>query len=151
MRRALGGLAAAVALAGCGSGGAGQANRYVDSVNRAQARFVRDVSGLSGRVTSSSDPRDDTKVIRGFDNAVARVTSDLRAIDPPAKVSALHRRLVAAIGSYGREIRREASVLRSGDPRALVAAQQRLLSATTTVSRRINTTIAAINRKLKGS
>ena len=78
-----------------------------------------------------------------------RIT-DLRAIDPPGEVSALHRRLVAAIAAYGREIRRERSVLRSGDPRALVSAQQRLLRATTMVSRSINATIAAINRALKG-
>src|SRR3954465_9634846 len=151
MRRALGGLAATVALAGCGSSGATDANRYVDGVNRAQARFVHDVSGLSGRVTSSSNPREDTTVIRGFDDAIARVTRDLRTIEPPGKVSALHRRLVAAIAAYGREIRRETSVLRSGDPRALVSAQQRLLRATTTVSRSINATIAAINRRLKES
>src|SRR3954453_2852654 len=111
MRRALGGLAATVALAGCGSSGASDANRYVDRVNRGQGRFVHDVSGLSGRVTSSSNPREDTRVIRGFDDAIARVTKDLRAIEPPGKVSALHRRLVAPVSAYGGEVPREAPAL----------------------------------------
>jgi hypothetical protein len=151
MRRVIGALAAAVLLAGCGAGEARQANRYVDAVNRAQSQFARTMSGLSGRLGSGSDPVAATRVLRAFDGALQRVVVSLRAIKPPARVAALHRRLVGDLDAYGAEVRRETEALRSGDSRALVAAQQRLLAATRRVSSQINTTLAAINRQLRSA
>jgi len=149
MRRALGGIVAAALLAGCGSGNVDEANRYVDAVNRAQSQFTGTMDRLSGRITAGSSSSADTRVLRSFDTAVARVVGDLRDIEPPERVAQLHRRLVGEMDSYGLRVRRETTTLRSKDPRRLVAAQQRLLSATDAVSRDINATIAAINRRLE--
>ena len=149
MRSAVGGLATAALLAGCGPGDAQQANRYADAVNRAQSRFERTLNSLSGRIGAGSDLAADRRVLRTFDAAVGRVVGDLRAIRPPARVVSLHSRLVGEIDAYGRLIRSESAALRSGDARRLVAAQQRLLEATNGVSDRLNATIAAINRRLE--
>jgi hypothetical protein len=151
MRRAIGGLAAALLLAGCGPGAAQEADRYADAVNRAQSRFERTVNSLSGRIGSTSDLSADRHVLQTFDAAIGRVVGDLRSIRPPGRVASLHDQLVGEINGYGRLIRDESTALRSGDARKLVAAQQRLLRATRSVSSQLNTTIAAINRRLRST
>src|SRR6185436_20162999 len=105
MRRALGGIVAAALLAGCGSGNVDEANRYVDAVNRAQTQFTGTMDRLSGRITAGSSSRADTRVLRSFDTAVARVVGDLRDIEPPERVAQLHRRLVGEMDSYGLRVR----------------------------------------------
>ena len=149
MRRVIGALAAAALLAGCGPGEARQDNRYVDAVNRTQSEFARSMSGLSGRLGSGSNPAAAVRVLDNFHGALGRVVADLRAIKPPGRVAALHRRLVGVLGAYGAEVRRQTDALRSGDSRELVVAQQRLLTATRRVESQINTTLDAINRTLK--
>ena len=150
-RAAAGGLAAAVLLAGCGSNGVDEANRYVDAVNHAQTQFAGTMDRLSGRISSSSSLTADARVLRTFDTALGRVMIQLRDAKPPAKVASLHRRLVGEMDAYGARVRREARVLRSKDTTRLVAAQQRLLTATDQVSRDINATIDRINRQLKST
>jgi hypothetical protein len=149
MRRAAGGLIAAVLLAGCGSNGVDEANRYVDAVNRAQMRFAGTMDRLSGRISTSSSLTADTHVLRTFDTALTKVMAGLRQVTPPDRVASLHHRLVGEMDDYGRRVRREERVLRTKDPTRLVAAQQRLLTATDEVSRDINATIDQINRRLK--
>jgi hypothetical protein len=139
-----------VLLAGCGSGGVDEANRYVDAVNRAQTQFAGTMGRLSGRISASSSMTADARVLHTFDTALARVMVDLRQVRPPGSVATLHRRLVGEMDAYGARVRSEARVLRSKDATRLVAAQQRLLTATDQVSRHINTTIDQINRRLKG-
>jgi hypothetical protein len=148
---AAGGLLAAVLVAGCGSSGVDEANRYVDEVNRAQTQFAGTMERLSGRISSSSSITADARVLRTFDTALGRVLIRLRQAKPPARVASLHRELVGEMDSYGARVRREAEVLRSKDTTRLVAAQQRLLTATDEVSRDINATIDRINRQLKAS
>jgi outer membrane murein-binding lipoprotein Lpp len=150
MRRVVGGFLAVALLAGCGSNGVDEANRYVATVNHAQNRFAGTMDRLSGRISSSSSVRADAQVLRTFDTALGQVLGELRAAKPPAKVAPLHQRLVGEMDAYGTQIRREAGVLRHKDTTELVAAQQRLLSATDEVSRSINATIDRINRTLKG-
>ena len=150
-RAAMGGLLAAVLLAGCGSSGVDEANRYVDAVNRAQTQFAGTMDRLSGRISSSSSISADARVLRTFDTALGRVMVQLRAAKPPSSVATLHRRLVGEMDAYGAQVRQEAKVLRTKDSTRLVAAQQRLLTATDTVSRRMNGTIDQINSKLKQS
>ena len=150
MRRAAAALVAAAALAGCGSSSQTKdANRYVDAVNAAQSRLTTTLGRLAGRIDSSSSPGQDTQTLRAFDTAVAGAVRTLRGIQPPGKVTGLHRRLVGELDVYGREVRRETAVLRSGDAQALVTAQRRLLAATNETSQRINDTIDAINARLR--
>jgi hypothetical protein len=152
MRRAAsGGLLAAVLLAGCGSSGIDEANRYVDAVNRAQTQFAGTMDRLSGRISSSSSISADARVLRTFDSALGQVLVRLRQAKPPEKVASLHEQLVGEMDAYGARVRREAKVLGSKDTTRLVAAQQRLLTATDQVSRHINATIDRINRRLKTS
>lgn len=141
---------ALLALAGCGDGDeVKRDNAYVDRVNAAQRDFERTVDRLTGQITEKSSPRQDAATLRGYDGAVGRVVTRLRAIEPPAAARSLHARLVGAISTYGREVRAAARSLSSSDPDKLIVGQQRLLTATSTVQERINATIASINTALK--
>src|SRR4051794_37057409 len=144
-------LAVAALIAGCGSSGddTKQSNRYVDAVNAAQGRFTTTLGRLSGQISASTTPAEDRRTLQAFDAAVVAAIRSLRAIDPPERVSPLHRKLVGELGAYGRDVRRETATLRSSDPQALVAAQRRLLAETNESSRRINATIDEINTRLR--
>ncbi len=140
---------AALVAAGCGGGAdVKSSNAYVDDVNKAQTDFAKTIDSLSGRITQKSTPAEDHATMRNFTTAVGRVVTDLKAIKPPDKVSALHSRLVSEISGYGRQVDAAAASLTSRNADRLLAAQQQLLKATSTVSGQINTTIAAINTKL---
>ena len=141
-------VAGLLALAGCGSNDVEQTNRYVDAVNAAQGRLSGTLDRLTGRITSASSPAADRATLHAFDAALARAIAQLRSVQPPADVAPLHRRLVGTLGGYGADVRRQTAALRSDDPRRLVGAQQRLLDETDQVSRRMNATIASINRRL---
>jgi hypothetical protein len=137
-----------IALAGCGNAATDRANAYVKQVNEAQSSFAQTVRRLNGRVTDTSTPRQDRSTLRSFTRAVDGVVKDLRRIDAPDSVRRLHRRLVDDMDAYARQVRSVASSVRSNDARRLIDSQQRLLKATSTVSRQINSTITAINRRL---
>lgn len=149
-RRAAAALAVLALLAGCGSSSSDtkDANRYVDAVNAAQTRLSTQLGRLAGEITASSSQSADRRTLQAFDTAVAGAVASLRAAQPPAKVKALHAKLVGELGGYEQELAREAKVLHSGDANALVAAQRRLLAATNLVSQQINDTIDRINSRL---
>ena len=139
----------ASAVAGCGGGGGvKEANTYVDEVNKAQTRFAGTIDTLSTRITSTSTPADDRATLGRFEAAVERVVADLRAVHPPAQVRAQHAQLVAALEGYGTEVTKVSEDISSGSASRLLGAQEELATATAQVSQKINTTIAAINRKL---
>jgi ABC-type transporter Mla subunit MlaD len=145
-------LLAAVALGavavGCGND-TKAANDYVDAVNRAQNDFATTFDRLSSKITSTSTAQQDQKTLDGFKRAVDEVVGDLRAVEPPAKVTGLHQELVGEISSYGREIDKAKSAFADGDPKAIIRAQTQLVTAVTRVSGQINRTIDAINKKLR--
>jgi uncharacterized phage infection (PIP) family protein YhgE len=140
---ALGGV-----VAGCGSD-TKAANDYVDAVNRAQNDFARTFNRLRGQVTSTSTPEQDRKTLDGFKRAVEKVVGDLRAVEPPSKVKALHGQLVAELASYGTEIDKTKRALVKGSPKAIIKAQTQLQTAVTRVNQQIQRTIDAINKKLR--
>jgi hypothetical protein len=142
-------VAAALGAAGCGDDSAKQRNAYADAVNRAQSDFAQSFKNLSRRITSTTTPGQGRRTLQGFENAVDDVVADLRAIDAPADVQPLHRRLITEVADYGREIRRAKRAFATGAPRRILDAQSKLVSATTQISTRINRTIAAINRQLQ--
>jgi hypothetical protein len=142
-------VAAALGAAGCGDDSAKQRNAYADAVNRAQSDFAQSFKSLSRRITSTTTPGQGRRTLQGFENAVDDVVADLRAIDAPADVQPLHRRLITEVADYGREIRRAKRAFATGAPRRILDAQSKLVSATTQISTRINRTIAAINRQLQ--
>lgn len=137
-----------VAAAGCGD--TEQRNAYVDAVNKAQARFVTTFQDLRDQITATSTPEQDRATLTRFRKAVDAAVAELQAIDPPAQVADLHGRLVGDIGRYGEEIDAARESFGSPDPQRVVAAQTRLVNAVSAVGGRINATIDAINRSLRG-
>ena len=142
-------VATVIGVAGCGDDPAKQRNAYADAVNRAQSDFAQSFKSLSRRITSTTTARQGRRTLQGFEDAVDEVVADLRAIDAPADVQPLHRRLITEVAGYGREIRRAKRAFATGAPQRILDAQSKLVSATTQISSRINRTIAAINRQLQ--
>lgn len=142
---------AVAALGGCAGGKVREANAYVSAVNRAQTAF----SVRSDRLASEIGP--DTAgqprlVARRLDRYYATVdafVTRLRAIRAPRRVQALHVRLIAAIERFGASLRSAGAGLTSGDASRILDGQQQLVTASATVSRAINRTIAAINASLR--
>ena len=136
-------------LSGCGGGGkVKEANRYVDAVNRAQTHFATTIDQLSKRITPKSTPTEDRATLQGFEAAVDRVVSELRAIRPPDRVKALHAKLVALLTTFRDQVDRSRTDLTKGTATALIAAQEGLAKATADVSSGINATVAQINTAL---
>jgi hypothetical protein len=145
-------LAVATALGATSCGGedaAKQRNTYADQVNRAQSDFAQSFRNLSRRITSTTTPGRGRKTLQGFEDAVDTVVTDLRRIDAPADLQPLHRRLIGEISGYGRAIRKAKDEFATGSPQRILRAQSALVTSTTTISGRINRTIAAINRQLQ--
>ena len=156
MRRSLTFLLALCALggvlAGCGGNDVDvkQANRYADSVNKAQTDFAATLDQLSAKVTPTSTRAQDDRTLAAFQGAVTQVVGRLRAVDVPPRVADLHQQFIDQIAAYGKEIDRVRPAFGSPDPQKILAAQQRLRTGVATVSTRINQTIEQINTKLKG-
>jgi hypothetical protein len=155
MRRVIPVLLAALTLVGAVSCGgeeaAKQRNTYADEVNRAQSAFAESFKTLSRRITSTTTPARGRRTLQGFEDAVDDVVVDLRRIDAPEDLQPLHRRLIAEIAGYGRAIHRAKEEFATGSPQRSERAQSALVTATTSISERINRTIAAINRRLRAS
>jgi hypothetical protein len=124
-------------------------NRYVREVNRAQTEFADRFRRLSTRITPTSTPRQDRRTLNRFQAAVEAVVRRLRAVRPPARVRALHRRLIAQIGGYGDQIVAARRAFASRDPRRVLAAQGRLIAAVKATGARINRTVDQINARLR--
>jgi hypothetical protein len=140
----------ALGAAACGTDEtAKQRNTYADEVNRAQSDFAQSFKSLSRRITSTTTPGQGRRTLQGFEDAVAAVVTDLRRIRAPADLQPLHERLISEISGYGRAIHRAKLAFATGAPQRILRAQSALVSATTTISARINRTIAAINRRLQ--
>lgn len=136
-------------LSGCGGAGkVKEANTYVDAVNQAQTRFATTIDTLSTRITSTSTPAEDRATLGRFQAAVDRVVGDLRVVDAPDDVRGLHAKLISVMEAFGTEVREASGDLASGSASRVLAAQEKLATATADVSRQINATIAAINRRL---
>jgi hypothetical protein len=126
-----------------------QRNTYADQVNRAQNDFAESFKNLSRRISSTTTPARGRKTLQGFEDAVDTVVLDLRRIDAPSDLAPLHRRLIGEIAGYGRAIHKAKLEFATGSPQRSEAAQGALVDATTSISERINRTIAAINQRLQ--
>jgi hypothetical protein len=145
-------IAVAVTLGTTACGGedaAKQRNAYADEVNRAQTDFAQSFKSLSRRITSTTTPGQGRRTLQGFEDAVDTVVTDLRRIDAPADLRPLHRQLISEISRYGQEIHKAKLAFATGLNQRILRAQSQLVTATTTISARINRTIAAINRQLQ--
>jgi hypothetical protein len=141
-------LVAALSAAGCG-GDVKKNNAYVDAVNRAQNEFASTFDRLNAQITSTSSPKQDRATLKRFQIAIDKVVADLRSVTPPDKVKPMHKELIGEISSYGGEIAKARKAFASSDPAKVIAAQTQLVTAVTSVSSRINSTIDKINKKLR--
>lgn len=141
-------LAASLAASGCG-GDVKKNNDYVEAVNKAQNEFASTFDRLNESITATSSPKEDRATLTRFRKAIDRVVADLRKVTPPDKVKDQHKELIDEISSYGREITKARKAFGSSDPAKVIAAQTQLVTAVTSVSSRINSTIDQINKKLQ--
>jgi hypothetical protein len=138
------------AIGGCADGKVKEANAYVNAVNAAQGGFAKTSERLLAAITPDSAAKQDRAVLTRFYTAVDRFVEQLRAIAPPARVRALHEKLTAAMVRFGTSLRTAGSDITSGKAGRIAGGQQQLASATASVSKTINATVAAINAALKG-
>ena len=141
-------VAASLVAAGCG-GDVKKNNEYVDAVNKAQNEFASTFDRLNARITATSSPKEDRATLKRFQDAIDKVVGDLRGVEPPDKVKALHKELIGEISSYGGEIGKARKAFGSEDPAKVIAAQTDLVTSVTDVSSKINSTIDQINKKLR--
>jgi hypothetical protein len=143
-------VATVFGVTACGTDEAAkERNTYADQVNRAQSNFAQSFKSLSRRITSTTTPGRGRKTLQGFEDAVDDVVVDLRRIDAPADLQPLHNQLIDEIAGYGRAIHKAKEEFATGSPQRSERAQTDLVTATTSISTRINRTIAAINRRLQ--
>ena len=107
--------------------------------------------GHSNKARSPGGARAAEQVtLERFYSAVDGFVARLRAIRPPARVRALHGRLIGAMQEFGRSLRTAGAAIVSGNAVRILDGQQQLAEATSTVSHTIDTTVTAINAKLHG-
>ncbi len=137
-----------IGVAGCGANK--DHDTYVKALNKAQTGLAQRFAKLQSQVTPTSSAAQDSETLRAYEAAVATTVTDLRAVDPPDGLAALHRRFIDEVAVYGSALRNARAELKGEDPRAILAAQGRLRSAVTATGRQLDATIQAINQKLQG-
>ena len=138
---ALAGIVLALA-AGCGGGGddgGEQADAYVDEVNAAQRAFSDRVERIGP---------DDEGALAALTDAATQAATDIRGIQPPEQVAALHGRLVRGFDDFARETVEAQDAITSGDLERVRAAQEDMREASETQQQLIRTTVAEINAEL---
>jgi hypothetical protein len=151
MRRPAAILALVLALAGGACGGdPGQVGDYVKAVNEAQDGLARRFDRLQSSAAATSTPAQDRRTLQAYEAAVQAAVTRLRAADPPEDVRPLHDEFIGEIGAYGDEVRRAREALSATSTRRALDAQRRLVTQVGRITARINATIDAINRRLRG-
>ena len=134
---------------GCGGSDTKAANAYVAATNQAVTSFENTFTSLQSDFTATSTPQQDVQTLNRFDAAVQSTVRLLQAIRPPASVSALHRRLVAAVEGYQPVIQQAKTGFTAVDTKAVIAARTRFSASLANVTTKITAQIEAINRKLR--
>ena len=112
MRRLLILLAAVALLAGCGGGGGGGTTRasgpsgprltkgaYLTKVQQ----IAKDIGNKFGKSTANIDKLTDKELKEGV-KAIRAFAAELAGVNPPAEITELHRRLIAAFGDLADEL-----------------------------------------------
>lgn len=138
----------AVAIGGCAGGDAEESNRYVAAVNDAQSAF----SSTSQRLQQEIEPgaADGSRgAFTAFYAAVDEFVAELRRIEPPTGVRALHERLIATMVRFGTDLRSAGRKISSENAGSILDGQEELAEASGEVARELNSTIEAINTTLQ--
>jgi predicted phage tail protein len=140
---------AAGLVGGCASGKVREANDYVKAVNAAQTTFAQTSNRLRVAIAPDNTKAQNQVVLQRFYGAVDVFVARLRAITPPARVRALHDRLITAMVRFGASLRSAGAGMTSKSASRILDGQAQLATATADASRAIDTTIAQINRSLR--
>jgi hypothetical protein len=142
---------AALSLVAVGCGGDTKAkNEYVDAVNKAQADFADNVKKVGSSAPSGSDPVAAAKqAYTALGSAIDKVIADLKAVEPPDDVKALHSRLITQLSGFGGEVDKAVTSLSSGDLQAIAKAQADFAKSASTLGTQISKTLSEINTKLQ--
>lgn len=148
-------LALVLALAigvgcGCGKSNTQRAASYRTQVNQIGDNFFTTVQGLRNSPAPRSQAEALTRV-GSFESALTNVETRFRKLRAPEPVAALQRRLIKTIGRFGAEVRRAVADTTKSDRRARQQSLGRFLVASQRTSSDVQTTIAQINAKLRGS
>lgn len=153
MLRTAASLLAAIVLSSvllaCGGDDVEEGNAYVAAVNTAQTSFAQTFDRLQAQITTKTSADEDAKTLARFEGAIADVVADLKAVQPPEAVKALHGQLIAAIEGYGTTIEQARQAFASDSANEVLAARTQLSTDVAATSTRINQTIDAINTKLR--
>lgn len=141
-------LALAASVAGCGDD-VEESNAYVDAVNTAQTSFAQTFDKLQSEITAQTSPKQDSKTLGRFEDAIDKVVKDLESVETPGKVKTQHAQLVAAIEGYGDTIAQARKAFTSNNATEVLKARTQLSTDVAATSTKINQTIDAINRKLR--
>jgi hypothetical protein len=141
-------LVLALAAAGCGSDGA--RGDYASTLNEAQTQLQQRFAQIGKRITPTSTPTQDQRSLAAYEHVVNSAVADLRGVHPPDGLDVLHRRFVTELAGYGTAVRTARQRLSGDDPRAVLAARSALSASLTRSGERLDATIEAINKKIKG-
>ena len=134
-----------VAAAGCGSSSTNEANKYVDTLNKAQTEFVNAMSKVQ---SSSTGVAGVTETLKNMKAALTKVVSDMKAATPPDKVKDLHNQLVGEMSQVGSEVDKMSAATATGDLKKIAAAEPKFVTNVSGLATKVGNTIDAINAKL---
>lgn len=137
-----------VALAGCGGSGTKEKNAYVAAVNDAQQAFVAVVDQSASNLSANAPDDETARQLDSVGIGAAKVVRQLRAVDPPGDVKALHQRLIAEAQGLVTAFNGAADAYRSGIASRILDAKVQLSKDVARVNSQLNATIEALNRKL---
>jgi hypothetical protein len=137
----------ALAAAGCGTDTKAE-NAYVDDVQRAQTAYVTRFDQSLARLTATSTLAQDRATLGQFAQITDRFGTTLQQLEPPSKVAAEHRALVAAVVAVREQFVRGRARLSGGTSRDRAVVRTQLSSAVDANQARFTKAIAAINAAL---
>jgi hypothetical protein len=140
-----------VVAAGCG-GSSTSSDDYVSALNKAQADFASNVKKVgSSSSQAGSDPTANAKkTFSDLSAATDKVIADLKAVQAPDKVKALHNQLISEMSEFGAQVKAAGNSLDSKDPKTILSAQSKFATSASSLGARISKTIGDINAKLQG-
>jgi hypothetical protein len=137
-------LALAVIATGCG----GSDGDYTSRVNDIQERFASDIQETTAEADSAATGAVAAEALDRLAATLRRSAHQLVAIEPPDRVAAQHRRIVAALEGFAARTRQLGQRAQSGGQPALVSVQADFIAASSKASGEIVQATDEINLKL---
>jgi hypothetical protein len=140
-------LTAATALAACG-GDNSENNAYIRELTAAQTTYQTNAERIEADATPTSTPRQDRRTLARFSAAIADTIAALRAIKPPAKVTAEHKAFVDVFVAWHDDVARFTKAIAKPTRRGVQRAQRRIAVANQTFNQALRRAGTDIDAKL---